>query len=103
VSGGPSVLVGPLARGLTKALGRMTRIFINNFIILAIKVVLNMLNVTGCQELSHLCGLAPSDASIMQNVPTDVQRLAGRLVQKWWKIQGLPVALRRLDIADTEP
>jgi hypothetical protein len=37
-----------------------------NFVVLAIEGVLNMLNGAGCQELSHLCGLAPSsDASII--------------------------------------
>jgi hypothetical protein len=53
----------------------------NNFIVLAIEGVLNMLNGTGCQELSHLRGLvASSDASIVQNIPTDVRRLVGSLV-----------------------
>jgi hypothetical protein len=45
---------------------------------LAIEGVLNMLNNEGCQELSHLCGLATSsDASIMQDVPDDMWKLAG--------------------------
>jgi hypothetical protein len=42
---------------------------------------MNMLNDTGCQELSHLRGLAASsNASVVQNVPNDVRRLVGRHV-----------------------
>jgi uncharacterized coiled-coil protein SlyX len=53
----------------------------DNFIILSIEGVMNMLNGTGCQELSHLRGLAASsNASVVQNVPNDVRRLAGRHV-----------------------
>jgi hypothetical protein len=53
----------------------------NNFVILSIEGVMNMLNDTGCQELSHLRGLAASsNASVVQNVPNDVRRLAGRHV-----------------------
>jgi hypothetical protein len=56
----------------------------NNFIVLAIEGVLNMLNNTGYQELSQLRGLATSsDTSVVENVPNDVRRLAGRLVKKW--------------------
>jgi hypothetical protein len=75
----------------------------NNFIVLAIEGVLNMLNDTGYQELSQLCGLATSsDAFIVENTPNDVRRLAGRLVQKWWKSHGLPEALRRLEAGGAE-
>jgi hypothetical protein len=75
----------------------------DNFIILAIEGVLNMLNGTGCQQLSDLRRLAASsDASVMQNIPVDVRRLKGRLVQKWWKSHGLHEAHCRLDTADTE-
>jgi hypothetical protein len=53
----------------------------DNFIILAVEGILNMLNDAGCRELSHLHKLATSsDASIIQVVPDDVRRLAGRLV-----------------------
>jgi hypothetical protein len=45
----------------------------DNFVVLAIKGVLKMLNGIGCQELSHLHGLAASsDASVVKKVPTDV-------------------------------
>jgi hypothetical protein len=58
----------------------------DNFIVLAIKGVLNLLNDAGCQELAQLRGLAASsDASVVKNIPNDVWRLAGCLVQKWWE------------------
>jgi hypothetical protein len=75
----------------------------DNFIILAIEGVMNKLNGTSCQELSHLRRVAASsDAFLVQNIPTDVWRLAKHLVQNWWKSHGLPEALRLLDTADTE-
>jgi hypothetical protein len=50
----------------------------DNFIILAIEGILNMLNNEGCQELGYLHELdASSDASIVQDVPDNVQKLAG--------------------------
>jgi hypothetical protein len=50
----------------------------DNFVILSIEGVMNMLNGTGCPELSHLRGLAASsNASIVENVPNDVRKLAG--------------------------
>jgi hypothetical protein len=58
----------------------------DNFVVLAIKGVLNLLNDAGCQELAQLRGLAASsDASVVKNIPNDVWRLAGCLVQKWWE------------------
>jgi hypothetical protein len=54
----------------------------------------------GCQELGHLRELAAShDASVLQDVPDDVRKLAGRIVQRWWKPHGLPEALHRLETA----
>jgi hypothetical protein len=59
-----------------------------------------MLNGEGCQELNQLCDLAASqDIAVLKDVPEDVYRLAGRIVQKWWKPDGLPEALRRLEAA----
>jgi hypothetical protein len=50
----------------------------DNFIILAIEGILNMLNNEGCQELGYLHELAASsNASIVQDVPDNVQKLAG--------------------------
>jgi hypothetical protein len=73
----------------------------DNFAILAIEGVLNMLNSEGCQELSHLHGLAASsNASILQDVPGDVQKLVGRIELRWWKVHGLPEALRWLEVAN---
>jgi hypothetical protein len=41
----------------------------NNFIVLAIEGILNMLNNEGCQELSRLCGLAASSyTSVMLDI-----------------------------------
>jgi hypothetical protein len=75
----------------------------DNFIILAIEGVLNMLHGVGYQELPQLRELtALSNVSIVENVPTDVRRLAGRLVQKWWKNHGLAEALRRLEAGNTK-
>jgi hypothetical protein len=46
-----------------------------------------MLNGEGCQELNQLCDLAASqDIAVLKDVPEDVYRLAGRIVQKWWKL-----------------
>jgi formate-dependent nitrite reductase membrane component NrfD len=53
----------------------------NNFTILAIKGVLDMLNGEGCQVLDLLRGLAASsNASILIDVPHDVCKLAGWIV-----------------------
>jgi hypothetical protein len=49
----------------------------DNFVVLAIKGVLNMLHSSGCHELSGLHDLAASsDASVLNNVPTEVQKIA---------------------------
>jgi hypothetical protein len=73
----------------------------DNFGILAIEGVLSMLNNEGCQELSHLCKLATSsDASILQDVPDDVRKLVGQIMQRWWKPHELPEVLRRLEAAN---
>jgi hypothetical protein len=38
----------------------------DNFTVLAIEGILNMMNNEGCQELNHLCGpAASSDASVV--------------------------------------
>jgi hypothetical protein len=68
----------------------------DNFVILGIEGVLNMLHGEGCQELSRLRDLAASrDAVVLENVPEGIHKLAGRIVQKWWKRHGLPEALHR--------
>jgi hypothetical protein len=67
----------------------------DNFAALAIECVLNMLSNEGCQELSHLRELAASQgASVLQDVLNDVQKLAGRIMRRWWKPDGMPEALR---------
>jgi hypothetical protein len=50
----------------------------DNFVVLAIKGVLNMLNNEGCQELGRLHELAASsDTAVLKNVPKKVRKLAG--------------------------
>jgi hypothetical protein len=50
----------------------------DNFVILGIEGVLNMLHGEGCQELGRLHDLATSrDATVLKDVPEDVQKLAG--------------------------
>jgi hypothetical protein len=54
-----------------------------------------MLNGEGCQELGQLRDLATSrDTAILQDVPEDVQKMAWRIVRRWWKPHGLPGAFR---------
>jgi hypothetical protein len=70
----------------------------DNFTVLVVEGVLNMLNGEGCQELSRLHELAASsDATALQDVPKDVRKLAGWIIRKWWKTHGLPEALHRLE------
>jgi hypothetical protein len=62
----------------------------NNFIILGIEGILNMLNGEGCQELGQLCDLATSrDAVVLEDVPEDMYKLVGRILRRWWKPHGL--------------
>jgi hypothetical protein len=69
----------------------------DNFTILAIEGILSMLNHEGCQELGRLRGLAASsDTTMLEDVREEVQKLAERVVQKWWKTHGSPEALRQL-------
>jgi hypothetical protein len=70
----------------------------DNFTVLGIEGVLNMLNSEGCQELYRLRDLAAScDAAVLEDVLEDMHRLAGQIVQRWWKPHGLPEALHRLE------
>jgi hypothetical protein len=53
----------------------------DNFVILGIEGVLNMLNGEGCQELGQLRDLAGShNAVVLEDVPRDVHKLAGCIV-----------------------
>jgi hypothetical protein len=55
----------------------------NNFAILGIEGVLSMLNGEGCQELGRLRDLAGSrDTAVLEDVPDDVHKLAGRIMHK---------------------
>jgi hypothetical protein len=72
----------------------------DNFVVLGIKGVLKMLHGEACQELSRLHDLAASrDAAILEDVPEDVRKLAGWIVQRWWKPHGLPKAFHWLEAA----
>jgi hypothetical protein len=72
----------------------------DNFTVLGIEGILNMLNGEGCQELNRLHDLAAScNAAILEDVPEDVHRLAGWIVRRWWKQHGLSEALCRLEAA----
>jgi hypothetical protein len=72
----------------------------DNFVVLAIEGILNMLSNEGCQELGHLRELAASqDTSVLQDVLDEVWRLVGLIVRRWSKPQGSFEALRGLEIA----
>jgi hypothetical protein len=75
----------------------------DNFVILAIECVLNMLGGASCEELPKFRELAASsNASVIEDVPIEVQNLVGCLIQKWWKSYCLPEALRQLEARNAE-
>jgi hypothetical protein len=54
----------------------------DNFAILGIEGIFNMLNGEGCQELGRLHDFAASrNAAVLQDVPEDVRKLAGQIVR----------------------
>jgi hypothetical protein len=72
----------------------------DNFAVLGIEGVLNMLNGKGCQELGQLRDLAAScGTAVLEDVPEDVHKQAGRIVRRWWKPHGLTEGLHRLEAA----
>jgi hypothetical protein len=72
----------------------------DNFTVLGIKGVFNMLHGEGCLELNWLRELVASHgAAVLEDVPEDAHRLAGWIMQRWWKPYGLLEALRRLEAA----
>jgi hypothetical protein len=75
----------------------------DNFIMLAIEGVLSMLHGTDCQQLPKLRELAvPSNVSVIEDVPVEVRKLVGHLVQRWWNGHGLPEALYWLEADNAE-
>jgi hypothetical protein len=67
-----------------KSLSGVFRQLNDNFVVLAIEGVLNMLRSSGCRDLSALYQLVnSSDASVVEDVPAEVQKLADRLVSRW--------------------
>jgi hypothetical protein len=72
----------------------------DNFVIVGIEGVLNMLNGRGCQELDRLRDLATSHGtSALEDVPDGLHKLAWQIVQRWWKPYDLPEDLQRLEVA----
>jgi hypothetical protein len=70
----------------------------DNFVVLDIEGVLNMLHSLDCKEFSGLHQLAASsDASIIENILAEVQKIVSRLVHRWWKNHVLLEALCRLE------
>jgi hypothetical protein len=80
-----------------KSLPEMFAHLNQNFVALTLEGVLNMLHGSGCGHLHALHSLATSSGtSVLEDVPMEVQKLAGRLVRKWWKNHGLQEAWCRL-------
>jgi hypothetical protein len=60
--------------------------------------ILMMLAGTGCQHLSLLQKLAvSSDGSLLHKISTDIGKMIGKLVQKWWTNHGLPYCMQHLE------
>jgi hypothetical protein len=75
----------------------------DQFVVLSSEGVLNKLYSPDCQELLILHDLATSsDASVVEDVPGEVQKIAGCLVRRWWKNHGLPEALHWLEGSNAE-
>jgi hypothetical protein len=86
-----------------KAVSRAVWQLNDNFVVLAIEGVLNMLHSSDCQELSVLHDLgALSDTSVIEDIPGEVHKIARHLVWRWWKNHGLSEALCRLEGASVE-
>jgi hypothetical protein len=59
--------------------------------------ILRMLEDSGCGHVPKLQPLVvSSDASVLRDIPEDVQKVAGRLVRRWWTNHGLPECMHRL-------
>jgi hypothetical protein len=62
-----------------------------NFLCYCIAGVLRMLYENGCSHVDELQTLMNScNASILDDIPEEIGRLAGRIVWKWWATYGLP-------------
>jgi hypothetical protein len=61
-----------------------------NFVAFAIAGVLRMLQESGCDHLPRLNPLVSSShASLLDDIPTKVEKLVGRLMCRWWSEHGL--------------
>jgi hypothetical protein len=59
--------------------------------------ILRMLEDSGCGHVPKLQSLVvSSDASVLRDILEDVQKVAGRLVRRWWTNHGLPKCMHRL-------
>jgi hypothetical protein len=71
----------------------------NFFACYAIIGVLQMLYDSSCDHLSELQMLMSScDALLLADLPLELTKLTGHLVQKWWAEHGLPEAVSHLRI-----
>jgi hypothetical protein len=60
--------------------------------------VLHMLAGEGYEHVSELKKLSLScDASLIQEFPTDVGRMARKLVKHWWTNHGLPYCMQKIE------
>jgi hypothetical protein len=68
-----------------------------NFACYAIAGVLRMLQEASCKHLPELHSLAASnDASLLDDIPSEVAKITSQLMRKWWSQHGLPEVSRRL-------
>jgi hypothetical protein len=68
-----------------------------NFVALACVGMLRMFHDTGYEHLLMLSSLVSlNDASLLEEIPMEVQKIVRRLVHKWWIDHGLLEASCRL-------
>jgi hypothetical protein len=68
-----------------------------NFMCYAVVCVLRMLYDSGCDHMAEVQDLMTScDATILEDLPPELLKLACRLVKKCWTVRVLPSAARRL-------
>jgi hypothetical protein len=60
--------------------------------------ILKMLEGVDCEHLSKLRKLdVSSDASVLYEIPSDIKKIAGKLVRRWWTEYGLPYCMQRFE------
>jgi uncharacterized membrane protein len=69
-----------------------------NIICYAVAGILKILAGVGCEHLPELRKLvASSDASLLHEIPTDIGKIAEKLMQRWWTNHGLPYCMQHLE------